>query len=92
MESILADSATREGALTTAAAPRTRREHARRRPRFPVFAGLAEFIHVLFRLRFAARHRVRVATASHPFAAADRALRDLAHDRVKGAAVIRVAA
>ncbi|QUH02145.1 zinc-binding alcohol dehydrogenase family protein [Saccharopolyspora erythraea] len=43
-------------------------------------------------LRFAARHRMRVTTTAYPFAEADRALEDLARDRVHGAAVIRVAA
>lgn len=42
--------------------------------------------------RFAARHHMRVATTAYPFDEADRALEDLAHDRVHGAAVIRVSA
>jgi propanol-preferring alcohol dehydrogenase len=41
-------------------------------------------------LRLAARIPVRVTTTVYPLAEADRALRDLAHDRVKGAAVLRV--
>jgi propanol-preferring alcohol dehydrogenase len=41
-------------------------------------------------LRIAAAIPVRVTTSPYPFDAADRALRDLAHDRVDGAAVLRV--
>lgn len=40
-------------------------------------------------LDFAATHRLRVATTPYPLAEADRALRDLAADRVTGAAVLR---
>lgn len=39
-------------------------------------------------LAFAARHRLRVATTAYPLADADRALADLAADRVTGAAVL----
>ena len=39
-------------------------------------------------LAFAGRHRLRVAVTPYPLAAADRALRDLAADRVTGAAVL----
>jgi alcohol dehydrogenase, propanol-preferring len=39
-------------------------------------------------LDIAARHRVRVTTTPYPLAAADRALADLAADRVAGAAVL----
>lgn len=42
-------------------------------------------------LTLAARVPVRVATTVYPFEAAARALTDLAHDRVNGAAVLRVA-
>jgi len=38
----------------------------------------------------AARHRIHVTTTPYPFDAADRALRDLAADRVNGAAVLVV--
>lgn len=41
-------------------------------------------------LAIAAQIGIRVATTPYPFEAADRALRDLAHDRVDGAAVLRV--
>ncbi|WP_344683496.1 zinc-binding alcohol dehydrogenase family protein [Saccharopolyspora taberi] len=40
--------------------------------------------------RFAARHRLRVTTTPYAFEEADRALRDLAGDRVRGAAVLRL--
>jgi propanol-preferring alcohol dehydrogenase len=43
-------------------------------------------------LSLAARIDLRVETTSYEFAATDAALRDLAEDRVNGAAVIRVAA
>jgi len=36
----------------------------------------------------AARHRIHVTTTRYPFDAADQALRDLAADRVDGAAVL----
>lgn len=39
-------------------------------------------------LGFAGRHRIRVATMRYGLAEADRALRDLANDRVRGAAVL----
>ena len=39
-------------------------------------------------LAAASRHRIRVTTTPYPFDAADRALRDLAADRVDGAAVL----
>ena len=39
-------------------------------------------------LRFAGEHRLRVATVPYPLDAADRALTDLAEDRVEGAAVL----
>jgi propanol-preferring alcohol dehydrogenase len=39
-------------------------------------------------LAFAARHRLRVAVTEYPLAEADRALADLAADRVTGAAVL----
>ncbi|WP_106181177.1 zinc-binding alcohol dehydrogenase family protein [Prauserella shujinwangii] len=39
-------------------------------------------------LEFAGRHRLRVTTTPYPLAAADRALEDLAADRVNGAAVL----
>lgn len=39
-------------------------------------------------LRFAGEHRLRVATVTYPLDAADRALTDLAEDRVDGAAVL----
>jgi propanol-preferring alcohol dehydrogenase len=42
-------------------------------------------------LRIAAEIPIRVSTVSYPLAEADRALRDLAHDRFAGAAVLRVA-
>jgi propanol-preferring alcohol dehydrogenase len=42
-------------------------------------------------LALAARIRIRVETTSYPFEQADRALRDLGHDRVTGAAVLRIA-
>ncbi len=42
-------------------------------------------------LRIAATTRLDVRTTAYPFEAADRALADLAHDRVTGAAVIDVA-
>jgi alcohol dehydrogenase, propanol-preferring len=42
-------------------------------------------------LALAARIRIRVETTSYPFEEADRALRDLSHDRVTGAAVLRIA-
>jgi propanol-preferring alcohol dehydrogenase len=41
-------------------------------------------------LTFAAQHRLRVRTSSYPLLAADQALRDLAADRVNGAAVLLV--
>jgi propanol-preferring alcohol dehydrogenase len=40
-------------------------------------------------LAFAAEHRLRVTTTPYEFRAADRALADLAADRVSGAAVLR---
>jgi propanol-preferring alcohol dehydrogenase len=40
-------------------------------------------------LDFAGRHRLQVTTTGYGFAAADRALADLAADRVSGAAVLR---
>jgi propanol-preferring alcohol dehydrogenase len=39
-------------------------------------------------LRFAASHPLRVRTTVYPLSAADAALRDLAQDRVNGAAVL----
>jgi alcohol dehydrogenase, propanol-preferring len=39
-------------------------------------------------LALAARHRIRVSASAYPMADADEALRDLAHDRVNGAAVL----
>jgi propanol-preferring alcohol dehydrogenase len=42
-------------------------------------------------LALAARIPIRVATTTYPFDAADAALQDLAHDRVTGAAVLRIA-
>lgn len=42
-------------------------------------------------LALAARHCIRATTHDYPFDAVDAALRDLAHDRFNGAAVIRVA-
>jgi propanol-preferring alcohol dehydrogenase len=39
-------------------------------------------------LAFAGRHRLRVAVTEYPLAAADRALADLAADRLTGAAVL----
>jgi propanol-preferring alcohol dehydrogenase len=42
-------------------------------------------------LAVAARLRPEVVTTPYPFEAADQALADLAHDRVRGAAVLRVA-
>jgi propanol-preferring alcohol dehydrogenase len=42
-------------------------------------------------LEIAARIPIRPTTAPYPFSAADQALSDLAHDRVNGAAVLRVA-
>jgi propanol-preferring alcohol dehydrogenase len=39
-------------------------------------------------LELAGRHRLAVTTTPYPFDAADRALRDLAADRVNGAAVL----
>ena len=42
-------------------------------------------------LRAAADIPIRVTTTPYPFDAADRALADLAHDRVDGAAVLHVA-
>ena len=42
-------------------------------------------------LALAARIRIRVETTPYPFEDADRALRDLRHDRVTGAAVLRMA-
>lgn len=42
-------------------------------------------------LELAARIRIKVETVPYPFEEADRALRDLGHDRVTGAAVLRVA-
>ena len=42
-------------------------------------------------LALAARIRIRVETTSYPFEEADRALRDLGHDRVTGAVVLRIA-
>lgn len=42
-------------------------------------------------LAFAATHRLEVTTTPYPFEAAGQALADLADDRVKGAAVLRVA-
>ena len=39
-------------------------------------------------LEFAGRHRLRVTVTPYPLAAADRALADLAGDRVNGAAVL----
>ena len=43
-------------------------------------------------LAVAARIGIRVETVPYPFDQADRALRDLAHDRITGAAVLRVGA
>jgi alcohol dehydrogenase, propanol-preferring len=42
-------------------------------------------------LALAARIPIRVATTTYPFEEADAALQDLAHDRVTGAAVLRIA-
>jgi propanol-preferring alcohol dehydrogenase len=42
-------------------------------------------------LEIASRIPIRAATTAYPLSAADRALSDLAHDRVQGAAVLRVA-
>jgi alcohol dehydrogenase, propanol-preferring len=42
-------------------------------------------------MRRAAAIGIEVTTTSYPLEAADAALRDLAHDRVTGAAVIKVA-
>jgi propanol-preferring alcohol dehydrogenase len=41
-------------------------------------------------LELAARIRIKVETMPYPFTEADRALRDLRHDRVTGAAVLRI--
>jgi len=41
-------------------------------------------------LAVAARIGIRVETVAYPLAAADVALRDLAHGRINGAAVLRV--
>lgn len=42
-------------------------------------------------LALAARIRIRVETVPYPLEEADRALRDLCHDRITGAAVLRIA-
>lgn len=41
-------------------------------------------------LELARRHRLRVTTTAYPCEQADRALRDLAEDRVDGAAVLHL--
>jgi alcohol dehydrogenase, propanol-preferring len=41
-------------------------------------------------LAFAGRHRIEVTAMPYPFDRADRALADLAADRVNGAAVLRL--